>query len=433
MRKDMSRRTFVKGCCAGITAMAGVNLGNLVFAEPQKRLNGSGQLVPADVLISVFLRGGMDGLSFVVPYGDSDYHTARPDLGLDGPQVIDLDGQFGLHPSAASLKMLYDSQHLALIQACGSPDPSRSHFEAQDNMDRGQLDGSLSHGGWLARHLGTQSNESIFRAISYGSALATSLEGLNGALSLQGASGFTFNGSSSQKDDLRRALRDMYADDPDLKDVAIATLDAVDVIDHANPGSYEPPVGVEYPSSSFGDALKQVAQLVRLDLGLQAATVDVGGWDTHENQAGGDPVTGTFAGNVADLSNGLFAFFSDMASWTGSKVTVVMMSEFGRRLKENKNRGSDHGHGNVMAVLSNDIVQTKVWGTWPGLGYDQLFEHVDLEVTTDFRTILGEVLVARLGQTALTNIFPGYTYPGPLGIFGAAGQLPQSSSGLLIR
>jgi uncharacterized protein (DUF1501 family) len=225
----------------------------------------------------------------------------------------------------------------------------------------------------------------------------------------------------------------MYAEDSDLKDVALATLDAIDVIDQASPGDYVPPEGIVYPDSSFGDALQQVAQLIRLDLGLQAATIDVGGWDTHENQAGGDPVTGTFASNVGDLSEGLFAFFSDMATWPGSKVTIVMMSEFGRRLKENKNRGTDHGHGNVMAVISSDIVQKKVWGSWPGLGYDQLFEHVDLEVTTDFRTILGEVLVARLGQSSLTGIFPGFTYPGPLGIFGTAGQLPQPGSGLMIR
>ncbi|MBI1292047.1 DUF1501 domain-containing protein [bacterium] len=407
----MQRRSFLKGCCAAIAAMSGARLGNLVFAQSPSTSS------PPNIIINLFLRGGMDSLSFLVPWDDTDYHTARPRLGLGSAQVLDLDGRFGLHPSATQLKELYDSKNLGLVCATGSPHPTRSHFEAQDYLDHGVPgDAGYSYGGWLARYLARRPTEAVFSGISVGSAVAVSLSGFPNALSLTSANGFSLSGSGSHLDDLRRSLRAMWAADPQLATVGLRTLDAVDIIDHASPGDYAPPQGITYPSNSLGDAFKSIAQMIRLDLGLQGATVDLGGWDTHESQASsGNPTTGQYADQIASLSATLGAFWNDLSAYR-SRITVVVMSEFGRRLRENDNRGTDHGHGSTMMVLSDAITEKKVYGTWPGLATDQLFESVDLAVTTDYRTILAEILQARLGINNPAELFPGFSYPGPLGM-----------------
>ncbi len=431
----IARRTFMQGCCATIAAMSGARLGNLVFAQrgaPQR-----------DIVINVFLRGGMDCLSFLAPFADAEYHSKRPDLGLGqnagDNEVSDLDGYFGLHSAAAPLVDLYNAQHLALIPATGLPDNlgTRSHFEAQDFMDFGGAD--PSSGGWLKRYLnsvpvGGLPFEGLFRGISFGSAVSPSFSGFPEALALTEAGDFAIRGSSSNEDDLRRALRLMYDFDPELREVALRTLDATDVIDANPPGEYVPSAGVTYPDSSFSDAMKSIAQMVKLDLGLQAATVDFGGWDTHESQASSsNPDSGYFADQVGDLAGTLAAFWDDMSA-QHSRLTMVVMSEFGRRLKENANRGTDHGHGGMMMVFNSNIDAKKVWGTWPGLSSAELFEGKDLKVTTDFRQVLSEIFVARASATStdLDNYFPGYTYPEPLGIFGDAGVL-SSFEGLTVR
>lgn len=407
----MQRRTFMQGCCAGIIAMSGSRIGNLVFAQP-----GNNQ---RDIVINVFLRGGMDALNFLVPHADASYQEARgSSLALSTAQVIDLDGYFGLHPSAARLKELFDQQHLALIEATGIPDNqgTRSHFQAQDYLDYGGADTDST--GWLGRYLNSVSGRDdfggVFRGLSFDSSVALSLAGFGSALSVNDAAEFTLRGTSSHKDDLRRALRTMYNFDGALGPVALKTLDVSDLLD-ANPvGDYAPAAGVEYGDDNFADSMASLAQLIKMDLGLQAATVNLGGWDTHENQAGGARIDGTFAGLVEDLANGLHAFWADLADHP-AHVTVVVMSEFGRRLKENANRGTDHGHGGVMMVLNKYVSQKRVFGQWPGLSTDELYERKDLRVTTDFRTVLSEIFTKRLGLPAsqLGSYFPGYT-PAPL-------------------
>lgn len=424
----IGRRGFMQGCCAGIIAMSGSRIGNVVFGQ-----GATGR----DIVITVFLRGGMDALSFLVPTSTatdaSAYATGRGRLALNAGQVLGLGADFGLHPSATGLKSLYDQQKLAVISACGSPDPTRSHFEAQDYMDRGVPGPSgYNAGGWLARYLQTTPGNAVFKGVSQGAALSLQFEGYEGALALNGADGFSIEGSST--DDVRRSLRTMYAGDADLGEIAVRTLDAVDTIDFAAPGTYVPSPGVTYPANnSLATSLSAIAQMIKLDLGLEAASVDFGGWDTHENQCDyNNPTIGTYANLVGNLSGALKAFWDDLAS-VQNRLTIVVMSEFGRRLKANDDVGTDHGHAGTMMVINNSIQQKKVWGVWPGLDTADLFEQVDLQVTTDFRQVLSEIMIARCGFTSLTQLFPGYAYPGPVGIFGTAGQLPLMSDGMYVR
>lgn len=414
-----NRRNFLKGCCAGIVAMNGAKLHSLVFGQgtPQR-----------DIVISVFLRGGTDALNLLVPADNADYLTARPNLSIPAANVLPLDATFGLHPAAAKLKELYDAQHLAPVCAAGSTDPTRSHFEAQDFMERGVPGDPLySGGGWISRYLAGVPGSAIFKGVSMGSSVALALDGFDGALAMNGAEGFTLNGNSL--DDVRRGLRRMYSEDPQLAEIMDRTLDATDYIDYADPGTYVPSPGVTYPADNdLADTMKSLAQIIKLDLGLSAATVDLGGWDTHDGQRDWDDrLDGRFADLVQQLSDAIHAFWLDMAAYHG-RLTIVVMSEFGRRLRENDNRGTDHGHGGAMFVVSSSLVQKKVRGTWPGLAYENLFENVDLAVTTDFRTVLSEIMYARLGVPNVGALFPGFSYPGPVGFFGASGNGPAGTA-----
>lgn len=408
----IKRRQFLQGCCAGIAAMSGVRVSNLSFAQSP----GSNQ----KIIINVFLRGGMDALNFLIPYADALYHDARQRIAIDASDgAIDVDGYFALHPQAAALKDIYDSQHLALIPATGIPDEqgTRSHFQAQDYLEFGGP--QQNEGGWLGRYLNgiapPPEFSGIFRGLSISSSTALSLAGFSGALSLNDADSFTIQGNANDGD-IRAALRTMYGPDPELAEPAMKTLDAIDLLD-ANPiGNYTPRPGVQYPDDDFAEALKGLAQVIKLGMGLQAATIDLGGWDTHENQTYGDPEAGPYADRVADLVGGLEAFWADIAD-NHNDVTIVVMSEFGRRLNENANRGTDHGHGGLMMVLNGGIREKKVYGDWPGLATDQLYERKDLKVTTDFRQVLGEILISQTGIKSwqIGDYFPGYSFPGPVG------------------
>ena len=410
---NINRRKFLQGCCAGIVAMQGVRFGGLSFAA-------STAAGPSDVIVSIFLRGGMDALSLLVPHGDADYATARSSLRMTSGQILDIDGYFGLHPAAAGLKELMDANHLAIIAAAGSPDSTRSHFEAQDNMELGVLGNThYAGGGWLGRQMNLTGGDSIFKGVSFGQNIERALEGFGGALALSGAGGFTLSGSGGQADDMRRALREMYSYDNELGQTALRTLDAIDVVDRNDPQSYVPGNGATYANNAAANGLKAIAQMIRMNVGLSGIQMSVGGWDTHESQAngGGSSHQGYFADRIKELSDGLRSFWTDMTDFHG-KVTVVMMSEFGRRLKENDNRGTDHGRAGLMTVLSSNIVEGKVYGNWPGLAYDQLADHVDLAVTTDFREVLSETIWQRTANSNLTAMFPGYTFGGGLGLFG---------------
>lgn len=415
----LGRRNFLQGCCAGMAAAYGTQLTNVAFGAPQ---------AGRDALVVIFLRGGMDALSFLPPYADSDYHVARAELGIDGAQALDLNGLFGLHPRANKLKEIYDAGHLVLIPASGSTNPSRSHFEAQDLIERGTPDDPYyDSGGWLARHLQGYVTDSIFSGLSHGSTIATALEGYTGALAFSNAGDFTVSGDSGETDDMRRALRSMYTPDANTGEVAVATLDASDIIEYADPDSYTPANGVVYPNTSTARALSSIAQMLRLELGLQAVTVDVGGWDTHESQAdNGNPIGGRFASNVQELCDAMHAFWNDLTDYH-NRLTLIVMSEFGRRLKENNNRGTDHGRGGLMMVMNANFRNAGVLGSWPGLHPDVLFERVDVPVTTDYRTVLAEILDARRGDRNYGHVFPGFQYSGPLGLFLASNSVRGKS------
>jgi uncharacterized protein (DUF1501 family) len=375
-----------------------------------------------DVLVCIFLRGAADGLNIVVPLGDAGYFQNRPTLKIPEPSgaagsAIDLDGFFGLHPSLAPFKELYDDGLLAAVHAAGSPADSHSHFEAMDFMERGTPGSKAVATGWIGRHLSTldTGNSSPFRAVGLGTILQASLRGPVPATALKSIADFHLGGKSSPAADIARfqsSLSSLYADGAWLDGQAQQTLGAIGKLAAANPGQYPAENGAHYPETDFGSALLQVAQLVKADLGLEVACVDLGGWDTHAAQGA---ATGRLADLLAELSAGLAAFAADMADRLG-RVTVVTMSEFGRRLHENASGGTDHGHGNCMFVLGGSVNGGRVYADWPGLAAGQLYGPGDLAVTTDYRTVLAEIVDRRLGNSRLADVFPNFTPPAYWGV-----------------
>ncbi|HEY0512595.1 MAG TPA: DUF1501 domain-containing protein [Thermoanaerobaculia bacterium] len=399
-----------------------VGLGSLALPTWFPRLAFSATPSPQrDVLVCVFLRGAADGLNILVPFGDRDYYANRPTLAIKKPAAtagtaVDLDGFFGLHPSLAPLKELYDDGALAAVHAAGSPDETHSHFEAMDFMERGTPGSKSLTTGWIGRHLATLStgNSSPFRAVGVGHLVQASLRGPVSATALQSIADFHLKGlrSPAELAGFQTSLASLYPSSDFLDGQAKQTFNAVAMLAATNPGTYQPQNGAQYPASDFGSGLEQVAQLIRADLGLEVACVDVGGWDTHSGEGS---ATGTLANLLADLASGLHAFHTDLADRMGH-ITVVTMSEFGRRVKENASGGTDHGHGNCMFLLGGGIAGGKVYGTWPGLAAEQLYGPGDVAITTDFRTVLSEVVERRLGNPKTADIFPGFTRPPYLGI-----------------
>jgi len=375
-----------------------------------------------DVLVCVFLRGGTDGLNVVVPFGDDDYYANRPRLAIRQPRsggraAIDLDGFFGFHPSLAPLKELFDDGVLAAVHATGSPDRTRSHFDAMDFMERGTPGDRSIPTGWIGRHLASldTGNDSPFRAVGVGSLLPFSLRGPVTATNLSSIAGFHLQGRPGQEVETARfqaRLSAMNAGDLWLDRQARQTFSAISALAAAHPGTYGPANGAVYPDTGFGSALKQVAQLIKADLGVEVACVDLAGWDLHARQGG---ATGVMADLLAELAAGLAAFHTDLADRM-SRITLVTMSEFGRRVRDNASGGTDHGHGNVMFLLGGGVRGGRVYGDWPGLAPEQLDGPGDLAITTDFRTVLAEVVDRRLGNTNLGDVFPGFTPPAYLGV-----------------
>ncbi len=385
----------------------------------------------------VFLRGGMDGLNLVMPLGGADrgyYEAARPDLKVPASgtaAALPLSGVFGIHPAAAPLHPLYQDGKLAIVLAAGLDEANRSHFDAQEFMERGTPGDRTTSSGWLARHFASARNlpdEIVMPSLSVGSTQVTSLLGDNDTVNLSEIDRFNINNGPWQwRDAQRSALRHFYSSDSTwLHTSGLQALDAMDTIELNTAGSYTPANGAVYPQNSFGDALRVVAEMVKSGLGLRVAALDLGGWDTHNGQ--GDGSGGYFAGAIGTLAGGLAALYTDLdgsgaANYT-QRLTVVVQSEFGRRLVQNADRGTDHGHGNVMMVLSGNA-NGGVHGQWPGLGPGQLFDNADLAVTTDFRRVFSEILIRRMGNNRLGIVFPGYGGYEPLGVVSGADLLPN--------
>src|SRR5229473_2625906 len=400
-----SRRYFLK---QGGVAMVGLSampafLQRAVAATPMPNKKQ---------LVVLFQRGAADGLNIVVPFGESSYYRMRPTIAIPQPKrggtdaAIDLDGFFGLHPSLAPLEPLFHKNQLAIVHAAGSPDPTRSHFDAQDFMESGTPGVKATDDGWLNRSLHSlPAPDAAFRAVAMGSALPRILSGNEPALAINNLNEFGIGGGAKSSP-IQNSFEAMYAGSVDavLHGSAQATFDAVKMLKSANPAQYTPLAGANYPKGRFGDSLKQLAQLVKANLGVQVAFADIGGWDHHVNEGSTE---GQIANVLSDFSQSLAAFWTDLGD-LGEDTVIVTMSEFGRTARENGNRGTDHGHANVMFVLGGPVKGGRVYGRWPGLEQSQLYEGRDLALTTDFRQVIGEAVARHMGNENLSNVFPGF-------------------------
>ncbi|HZI62954.1 MAG TPA: DUF1501 domain-containing protein [Pyrinomonadaceae bacterium] len=365
------------------------------------------------VLIAIFQRGAVDGLNMVVPFGESNYYNARPSIAIPKPEsgnvesAIDLDGFFGLHPSMRSFKPLWDSQRLAIVHASGSPDNSRSHFDAQDYMESATPGVKSTADGWLNRYLQAKkdSKASSFRAVSMTRNMPRVLMGRAPSIAMANLNEFSIRAGKASAN-VQSGFEEIYAQQN--KDVIAKTgretFDAVNYLKQADPGKYKPENGAEYPNGPFGNSLRQIAQLIKADVGLEIAFTDMGQWDTHVNQGSS---RGQLANLLSQFSVGIGALYQDLGRRMDD-VVILTMSEFGRTVRENGNRGTDHGHANAMFVMGNSVRGGKVYGRWPGLKDDQLFEGRDLALTTDFREVFGEIAISHLGATNIKSVFPGY-------------------------
>ncbi len=377
---------------------------------------------PSDrpTLVCLFQRGAVDGLNMIVPHGDPQYYAERPRIAVPRADVVDLDGHFGLHPRLAALKPLWDNKSLAAIHAIGSPDSTRSHFDAQDYMESGTPGVKATPDGWLNRccqHDQEHAN-TPFRAVAFGPQLPRILAGSAPSLAIDDLQAFGVRAGAPQggRDRLTRAFEELYAGSATglLSTSSQEAFEAVQQLRQANPAQYQPANGAAYPRGRFGHALLQIAQLIKADLGLQVAFADVTGWDTHVNQGASE---GQLATRLAEFGQALAAFTQDLGERMRD-VVVLTMSEFGRTVRENGNSGTDHGHATAMLVLGGPVNGGKVLGAWPGLDPAQRFEGRDVAVTTDFRDLFAEILARHLGAEALAAIFPGFT-PDPTRFPGA--------------
>jgi uncharacterized protein (DUF1501 family) len=403
-----SRRYFLK---QGGVAMVGLSampsfLQRAVAATPMPNKKQ---------LVVLFQRGAADGLNIVVPFGEPNYYRLRPSIAIPQPRrggadaAIDLDGFFGLHPSLAPLDPLFHKSQLAIVHAAGSPDPTRSHFDAQDFMESGTPGVKATDDGWLNRAMETvpEENASPFRAVAMGPNLPRMLRGSSPAIALPDLKQFKVMAQSPGSGKVvEGGFEAMYAQTVDhaLHGTGTETFEAIDLLRNADPAKYQPENGAEYPKSRLGQSVQQIAQLLKANIGVEILFVDCGGWDNHVNEGG---VQGQLSNLLRDLGQTLSAFHQDMGDRM-QDVVFVTMSEFGRTAKENGNRGTDHGHANCMFVMGGDVKGGRVYGKWPGLDDHQLNEGRDLMLTTDFRSVVGEILTKHIGVQDLSPVFPGF-------------------------
>jgi uncharacterized protein (DUF1501 family) len=326
--------------------------------------------------------------------------------------VLDLDGHFGLHPALAPLLPFYRAGSLGMVHAVGSPDATRSHFDAQDYMETGTPGRKGTPDGWIARHLAHAADhrETPFRGVAIGPQLPRALRGAAPALAISDLRAFGLRGRGPARGRIEAAFEEMYAGAATglVASSSAEAFEAVKMLRTADPARHQPANGAEYPRSPFGQAMRQLAQLITADLGLEIGFADLGGWDTHVNQGAAQ---GQLAGRLRDLGAGLAAFATDLGERMAD-VLVLTMSEFGRTVRENGNSGTDHGHATAMLVLGGSTRGGRVHGQWPTLDEASRFEGRDLAVTTDFRALFGEILGGHLGASDLGAVFPGFEEAG---------------------
>ncbi|HEY0048272.1 MAG TPA: DUF1501 domain-containing protein [Pyrinomonadaceae bacterium] len=409
----MDRRYFLKS--SGI-ALAGFGLMSAApnflhqFAEAQTLVNAKGR---RKILITIFQRGAVDGLNMVVPYGDDNYYELRRSIAIQSPNqadgAINLDGYFGLHPSLKPLEAFWKNKQLAVIHSVGSPNNTRSHFDAQDYMESGTPGVKSTRDGWLNRVLQTNKSDkdSPFRAVSMTTQIPRSLIGRAPTVAMTNLADFSIK-AGAYTQSVAGGFEGIWQENSKdgLGETGKETFEAVNFLKQANPAQFKPDNGAIYPNTPFGRSLRQIAQLIKADVGLEIAFTDTPGlnWDTHANQGG---ARGQLANLLRDFGAGLAALAADLGQRMDD-VVILTMSEFGRTARQNGTNGTDHGHGNAMLVLGNSVKGGKVYGDWKGLKPDQLNEGRDLAVTTDFRDVFAEASMKHLGNKNLDKIFPGY-------------------------
>lgn len=408
MDNKLSRRQLLRGALTDVT------------------LSAHGKESARDILVTVFMRGGADGLSIIVPHAEDAYHRHRPNLRIPAPndrsaaaatRAIDLDGFFGMNPAMAPLVPHWHNGIISFVHAIGSADQTRSHFEAMLTMERGQPNEETGvASGWLARHLSTTEpvRSSPLRAVAFSNTMPDVLRGATDATALNSLNDFRLMapGGAKHESELRSVLAEFYADGKDAAASAgRETLAVLETLNRLSPASYMPANGTVYPASDLGTGLRQVACLVRGDVGLEIACLDHRGpysWDTHVTQ---NPF---FGQQLGDLAMALAAFLQDMGPEM-ARITVVVFTEFGRRLQEGSSLGTDHGRGSCMFLMGGGVIGGKVYRRWPGLEEKQLEPPGDLRVTTDYRDVLAEIVQKRLHNTRIAEVFPDYS-PHPLGV-----------------
>jgi uncharacterized protein (DUF1501 family) len=404
----ITRRYFLKG---GGVAMLGFSAMPSFLTRALQAATEQGK----KVLVVIFQRGAMDGLNAVVPYGERSYYSMRPTIAIPAPNggqgaALNLDGFFGLHPSLEPLVPLFNNKQLAIVHAAGSPDNSRSHFDAQDYMESGTPGVKSTEDGWLNRYLQKQADENAtpFRAVAMGQQMPRTLRGSVSALAIPDIKQFQVLAPVAVSGAMEGGFEALYAQTVDqaLHGTGQETFEAVQMLKKVRESLYVPENGADYPKGKFGQTLQQVAQLIKADIGVEVVFVDIGGWDHHVNEGG---VQGQLGNILKEFGGTLAAFHADLGAKIAD-VTVVTMSEFGRTAAENGNRGTDHGHANCMFAFGGDVRGGKVYGKWPGLDRTHLYEGRDLAVTTDFRSVLGEVVSRHLGTTDMSFVFPGFRY-----------------------
>jgi uncharacterized protein (DUF1501 family) len=403
---SITRRAFIRGGALGLVSFG---LDPLFLSRAAYAIGGPAVgLSGRRTLVCLFQRGAVDGLSMIVPHGDAQYYRDRPRIAIPRSEIVDLDGHFGLHPQLAPLKPFWDGGSLAAIQAVGSPDGTRSHFDAQDYMESGTPGVKSTTDGWANRYCqnAREHTDTPFRAVAFGPQLPRIMAGTAPALAIDDLRAFGMGGRSGASEKLTRAFESLYqgAATGLLATSAEESFEAIRMLKTANPAALSAEHGARYPQGRLGQSLAQIAQLIKAGLGMEIAFADMGGWDTHVNQGNQQ---GQLSQRLAELGQALAAFATDLGERM-SDVCVLTMSEFGRTVRENGTGGTDHGHGTAMLVLGGTVQGKRVVGRWPGLGQSELYEGRDVAVTTDFRDLFGEILTRHLGARDLGKVFPGY-------------------------
>ncbi|MBS1949906.1 MAG: Protein of unknown function (DUF1501) [Cytophagales bacterium] len=407
----ISRRAFIK---AGGLAMFGIGVGGVPqFVTRAASFNKLARPYKKNkILVCIFQRGAMDGLMAVTPFTDNYLKNARPNLFMSADskgELIDLDGRFGLHPGFKNFTQLYKSKQLAIVHGVGSPNTTRSHFDAQDYMESGTPFNKGTPSGWLNRAVGLLGHEgSPFRAVSLTSSLPRSLYGDNPSIAISNLADFGLQLKGAKTAYLTaqtfEELYDQTSDDL-LKETGKESFEAMNMLKKTDIKNYKPANSAVYPGSALGNAMKQIAQLIKMDVGLEIAFAESGGWDTHFNQ-GTDK--GIFSRNAEDLSKSITAFWADLGSIQGD-VTLMTMTEFGRTVRQNGTGGTDHGRASCLFILGNDVQGGKVHGLINPLAVENLADGRDLEVTTDFRSIFSEVADKHLQLNDDRLLFPDWS------------------------